>query len=130
MTRKVFIDCRAGAVATVVAVALTAVESDAGCGHRPAGVHHDQPAARPISARGIIAGRRCGSCGAFAGIVGTGIAIAATQNRRDYYDSYGYYDCVPTYYGGGPVYGYGGGGYYGGHRPGVPYFNGHPNAGW
>ena len=55
---------------------------------------------------------------AFAGIVGTGIAIAATQNRRDYYDSYGYYGggpayyaAPPAYYGGGPVY-YGGGGYY------------------
>jgi len=34
----------------------------------------------------------------------TGLAIAATQNRRDYYDSYGYYDAGPGYYGGGPVY--------------------------
>ena len=50
---------------------------------------------------------------AFAGIVGTGLAIAATQNRRDYYDSYGYYDARPAYYGGGPAY-YGGGPYYGG----------------
>ena len=52
---------------------------------------------------------------AFAGIVGTGIAIAATQNRRQYYD-YGYYggkayngDPAPYYaprgnYGGGPYY--------------------------
>ena len=51
---------------------------------------------------------------AFAGIVGTGIAIAAAQNRRDYYDSYGYYGGgvrllrrpgllrrSPGYYGGG-----------------------------
>ena len=38
-----------------------------------------------------------------------GIAIAATQNRRDYYDDgYGYYDAGPAYYGGGPAY-YGGG---------------------
>ena len=45
---------------------------------------------------------------AFAGIVGTGIAIAAAQNRRDYYDGgYGYYGGGPAYYG-GPVY-YGGG---------------------
>ncbi len=36
----------------------------------------------------------------FAGIVGTGIAIAATQNRRDYYDN-GYYGGGPAYYGGG-----------------------------
>jgi hypothetical protein len=47
---------------------------------------------------------------AFAGIVGTGLAIAATQNRRAYYDD-GYYDGGPAYYGGGPVY-YGGPGYY------------------
>ena len=49
---------------------------------------------------------------AFAGIVGTGLAIAATQNRREYYDAgYGYYDGGPAYYG-GPVY-YGHPGYYG-----------------
>jgi hypothetical protein len=70
---------------------------------------------------------------AFAGIVGTGLAIAATQNRGYYDDSYGYYgDPGYGYYGGGPVY-YGGGygPYYGGYgRSGVPYFNGHPNAGW
>lgn len=47
---------------------------------------------------------------AFAGIVGTGLAIAAAQNRDAYaYDYYG----GPTYYGGpayyapGPYYGYG-----------------------
>ena len=50
---------------------------------------------------------------AFAGIVGTGIAIAAAQNRRDYY-----YDGGPAYYGGGPVY-YGGDPYYG-----QPYYGG------
>jgi hypothetical protein len=71
---------------------------------------------------------------AFAGIVGTGIAIAAAQNRRDYYDSYGYYGggpayyaAPPAYYGGGPGYYYGGGGYY---RSGVPHFRGHPIASW
>ena len=65
---------------------------------------------------------------AFAGIVGTGLAIAAAQNRRDYYDSYGYYGGGPVYYGGGPYY-YGDG-YYGGYRSSVPYYRGHPNAGW
>jgi hypothetical protein len=73
---------------------------------------------------------------AFAGIVGTGLAIAATQNR-------GYYDGGPAYYGGGPYesygsYGgppayYGDGGYYGGgygYRSGVPHYRGHPLAGW
>ena len=74
---------------------------------------------------------------AFAGIVGTGIAIAAAQNRAAYYDdSYAYY--------GGPVYApapvvvpYGG--YYGGYDPAygpnhwgadTPYVNGHPLADW
>jgi hypothetical protein len=77
---------------------------------------------------------------AFAGVVGTGLAIAAAQNRRAYYDSY------DGYYGGGPVYvtpeaGYYGGGYgyygdpsYGpgphGYGTTVPYVNGHPVADW
>lgn len=55
-----------------------------------------------------------------AGVVGTGIAIAAAQSRRDYYyGPYGYYGGPsysyyggPAYYGGGPYY-YGGGPYYG-----------------
>ena len=71
---------------------------------------------------------------AFAGIVGTGLAIAAAQNRREYYDSYGYYGAAPVYYGGGPAY-YGGPVYYGG----GPYYYGReqyyggyrdPNSGW
>ena len=55
---------------------------------------------------------------AFAGIVGTGLAIAASQDRGYYggpayygggpYESYGYYGGPPAYYGGG---GYYGGGY-------------------
>jgi hypothetical protein len=72
---------------------------------------------------------------AFAGIVGTGIAIAAANSRRDYYDSYGYYGGGPGYYGGGgyyaaPTYYYGGGPYYGGYRSGVPTYRGHPLASW
>jgi hypothetical protein len=126
---------RTCAVATVVAVALTAVEpSMAFAGSAPSGkgitASTGTSGATDISARRRYYGAGgAAAAAAFAGIVGTGIAIAATQNRRDYYDSYGYYDGGPTYYGGGPVY-YGGGGYYGGHRSGVPYFNGHPNAGW
>jgi len=66
---------------------------------------------------------------AFAGIVGAGIAIAAANSRRDYYyDSYGYYG-GPAYYP-APTYYYGGGPYYGGYRSGVPYYRGHPIAGW
>ena len=47
---------------------------------------------------------------AFMGLaIGTIGAIAAQQQRQDYYNSYGY---GPGYYGGGPYY-YGGGPYYG-----------------
>jgi len=41
---------------------------------------------------------------AFAGIVGTGLAIAATRNRRAYYDDY--YGGPYSYGGYGPGYGY------------------------
>ena len=47
---------------------------------------------------------------AFMGLaIGTIGAIAAQQQRNDYYNSYGY---APGYYGGGPYY-YGGAPYYG-----------------
>ena len=54
---------------------------------------------------------------AFMGMaIGTIGAIAAQQQRNDYYNSYGYgpgyYGGGPYYYGGGPAY-YGGGRYYG-----------------
>jgi hypothetical protein len=54
---------------------------------------------------------------AFMGMaIGTIGAIAAQQQRNDYYNSYGYgpgyYGGGPYYYGGGPAY-YGGGPYYG-----------------
>ena len=113
---------RAGVVATVVAVALTAFEpSMAFAGSTPSGkgvtATTGTSGSTDISARRrYYGGGGAAAAAAFAGIVGTGIAIAATQNRRDYYDNgYGYYDSQPTYYGGGPVY-YGGGPYYGGHR--------------
>ena len=41
---------------------------------------------------------------AFGAIVGTIGAIAASQNRRDYYDSYGYYDGGPAVYAAPPAY--------------------------
>jgi hypothetical protein len=48
--------------------------------------------------------------------IGTIGAVAAQQQRNDYYDSYGsgpgYYGGGPAYYGGGPSY-YGGQPYYG-----------------
>lgn len=130
---------RAGAVATVVAVALTAVQpSMAFAGSSPKGngitATTGISGATDISARRRIyrGGGGAAAAAAFAGIVGTGIAIAAAQNRRDYYDSYGYYNAPPAYYGGGPAY-YGGGPYYGGrgyYRSSVPHYRGHPLASW
>jgi hypothetical protein len=131
---------RTCAVATVVAVALTAVEPSmafAGSAPKDKGITASTgtSGATDISARRRYyrGGGGAAAAAAFAGIVGTGLAIAAAQNRRDYYDSYGYYGGGPTYYGGGPVY-YGGGPYYGGgyygSKASVPYFRGHPNAGW
>ena len=89
---------RAGAVATVVAVALTAVPpSMAFAGSAPSGkgvtASTGTSDATDISARRRYyrGGGGAAAAAAFAGIVGTGIAIAAAQNRRDYYDGYGYY---------------------------------------
>ncbi|QDW41313.1 hypothetical protein FFI89_031855 [Bradyrhizobium sp. KBS0727] len=134
---------RAGAVATVMAVALTAVEpSMAFAGSAPKGsgitATSGTSGATDISARRRYyrGGGGAAAAAVFAGIVGTGIAIAASQNRGGYYDSYGYYDAPPAYYGGGPVY-YGGGPYYGGgyygggyYRSSVPHYRGHPLASW
>ncbi|XIA65242.1 hypothetical protein ACFIOY_02245 [Bradyrhizobium sp. TZ2] len=128
---------RAGAAATVVAMALTAVQPSmafAGSASSSKGVTASTGTsdATDIGARRRYyrGGGGAAAAAAFAGIVGTGIAIAAAQNRRDYYDSYGYYGGPPAYYG-GPVY-YGSPGYYGGgyYRSGVPHFRGHPLAGW
>jgi hypothetical protein len=124
---------RASAVATIVAVAITAVEpSMAFARSAPSkGVTATTGTsdATDFSARRYYRGGGAAAAAAFAGIVGTGIAIAATQNR--YYDSYGYYDAPPAYYGGAPAY-YGGGPYYGGgyYRSSVPRYRGHPLAGW
>ena len=130
---------RAGAAATVVAMALTAVPPSmafAGSASSPKGVTASTGTsdATDISARRRYyrgGGGGAAAAAAFAGIVGTGIAIAAAQNRRDYYDGYGYYGGAPAYYGGGPAY-YGSPGYYGGgyYRSNVPHYRGHPLAGW
>ncbi len=111
---------RAGAVATIVAMALTAAPpSVAFAGSKPAskGV---TASTGTSDATDISARRRyyrgnggAAAAAAFAGIVGTGLAIAAAQNRRAYYDSYGYYGAPAYGYYGGPVY-YGGPAYYGG----------------
>ena len=124
---------RAAVLASVAAMALTAVApSPAFAGSAPWG-NGASAATAPIGVTDVSARRRhyrggggAAAAGAFAAIVGTGIAIAASQNRRDDY----YYDGGPAYYGGGPVY-YGGNGYYGGYRnSGVPRINGHPLADW
>ena len=124
---------RAGAAATIVAVALTAFEpSMAFAGSAPAKgatATTGTSTATDFSSRRYYRGGGGGAAAAaaFAGIVGTGIAIAATQNRRDYYDSYGYYDAGPGYYAAPPAY-YGGGPYYyGGGRPSYGGYT-NPNA--
>jgi hypothetical protein len=132
---------RSAVMATIAAVALTAVEpSLARAGSAPSG--KGLSTAGTSDATDFSARRRyyrgggggAAAAAAFAGIVGTGIAIAAAQNRRSYYDDgYGYYGGGgPVYYGGGPAY-YGGGPYYGGgygYRSNVPYYRGHPLASW
>jgi hypothetical protein len=128
---------RAAALATVAAVALTAVEpSMALAGSAAPSVKALTASAGTSDATDISARRRhyrggggAAAAALFAGIVGTGLAIAAAQSRRDYYDSYGYYG-GPVYYGGSPYY-YGDG-YYGGYgyRSGVPRYRGHPLASW
>jgi hypothetical protein len=114
---------RAGTVATVVAVALTAVQpSMAFAGSAPSSkgvtVSTGTSEATDISARRrhYRGGGGAAAAAAFAGIVGTGIAIAAAQNRRDYYydRGYGYYG-GPAYYGRPAPYYYGHGPYYGNH---------------
>jgi hypothetical protein len=132
---------RAAALATVAAVALTTIEpSTAFAGGAPQGRAAKGDikgvmAASAAEAGGVtdISARRryyrgggAAAAAAFAGIVGTGIAIAAAQNRQAYYDDY--YG-GPAYYAPGPYY-YGRGPYYGGYRSGVPYVHGHPLAGW
>jgi hypothetical protein len=105
---------RTAALATVAALALTAFGPS------------------KAEARYYRGGGGAAAAAAFAGIVGTGLAIAASQDRGYYYggpayygspyDSYGYYGGPPAYYGGGPAY-YGGGYGYGGSSR--PYYRGH-----
>jgi hypothetical protein len=100
---------RTAVLATVAAVALTAVEpSLAVAGSAPSGVSANTASsgATDFSSRGRRYGGGAAAAAAFAGIVGTGLAIAASQPRYGYYDdSYAYYGGgYPGYYGGGPVY--------------------------
>jgi hypothetical protein len=129
---------RTAIMATVAAAALTAVEpSLAFAGSAPSG--QGLSTAAPTSGATDISARRRyyrggggAAAAAFAGIVGTGLAIAATQNRRSYYDdSYGYYGGGPGYYGASPSY-YGSEPYYGGgygYRS-RPNYGGYTNPAW
>jgi hypothetical protein len=128
---------RATAMATIAALALTVVEpSLARAGSAPAAkgmsTSTGSSDATDFSARRRYyrGGGGAAAAAAFAGIVGTGLAIAAAQNRQSYYDDY--YAGAPVYYGGGPYYGgnpyYGGYGY--GYHTGVPHYRGHPLASW
>src|SRR6478752_7387035 len=106
---------RAAMIATVAAVALTAVEPTfAFAGAAPSG--NGLSAASPTSDATDFSARRrfyrgggAAAAAAFAGIVGTGLAIAAAQSGPGYYGYGGpvYYGADPYYYGGGPYY-YGG----------------------
>jgi len=121
---------RSAAIATVVTVALTTVgpvSAFAGSAREGLSTATSAHGVTDVSARRKVHRGNGGAAAAaaFAAIVGTGIAIAASQNRRDYYDSYGY---APGYYGGGPVYYGGGPSYYGMDQSTVPYVD--PNAGW
>ncbi len=128
---------RTTALATVAALALTVVEPSlamAGPAPREKGLTTGASDATDFSARRRYyrGGGGAAAAALFAGVVGTGIAIAAANSRPYYYDSYGYYGGGPVYYGGPAYYGgdpyyYGGGyGYYGG----VPRYRGHPLASW
>jgi hypothetical protein len=130
---------RGAVIASVAAMALTVMEpSLARAGSAPSGKGLSTVAggATDISARRRgYGGGGAAAAAAFAGIVGTGLAIAAAQNRGAYYDDYAY-DGGPAYYGGGPVY-YGGGPVYYGGGPGYGYygrsrseFGGQPSGHW
>jgi hypothetical protein len=133
---------RTAMIAGVAATVLTAVPTSLAIAG-PAAKEKGLTAATGTSGATDFSARRryyrgggAAAAAAFAGIVGTGIAIAAANARRDaYYDSYGYYGGPGYYYGGpgyyaAPTYYYGGGPYYGGYRSGVPYYRGHPLASW
>jgi hypothetical protein len=127
---------RAAVMATVAALALTVVEPTlARAGSAPAGqgLSAATSGATDFSARRRYyrgGGGGAAAIGAFAAIVGTGVAIAASRDRDDYYYGGGpaYYGGGPGYYGGGDYYG--GNPYYGGYGSSVPTFRGHPMAGW
>ncbi len=128
---------RAAMIAGVAATVLTSVGPTVAIA-APAAKEKGLTAATGTSGTTDFSARRryyrgggAAAAAAFAGIVGTGLAIAAANSRRDYYyDSYGYFGGGPVYYAPQPYY-YGGRPYYyGGYRSGVPTYRGHPLASW
>lgn len=122
-SRRQSIGVRAVAIATVAAIGFAGLQPTAAVAAPkptdkvPAVSHHE---ITDFSARKKRYVRRRGggdaaAAAAFVGIIGTVGAIAASQARRDYYESYG-----PRYY--GPGYGYYGGPAYGGY-PGYGYYD-------
>ncbi|WP_322514545.1 hypothetical protein SR870_16090 [Rhodopseudomonas palustris] len=116
---------RAVVIAMVAALALPAFEPTAAvAAPKPAGVttQHEMTDVSAARKRRHVrrgGGNNAAAAAAFVGIIGTIGAIAASQARRDYYEShyygprpYGYYG-GPGYIGGHPGYGYGNGYYYG-----------------
>lgn len=102
---------RATAIVAMTALALTAVApSVASAAPRAAGASKATSGATDFSARRRGHGHGgAAAAAAFAGIVGAGLAIAAAQNRRAYYDEYYgrpvYGAPAPGYYYGAPGYG-------------------------
>ncbi|ABD05581.1 conserved hypothetical protein [Rhodopseudomonas palustris HaA2] len=119
---------RALIIATVAALALPALEATpAAAAPKPAGVTTqiemtDVSAARKRRHVRRGGGNNAAAAAAFAGIIGTIGVIAASQARRDYYESHYYYG--PRHYGPRPYGYYGAPGYIGGH-PGYGYGNGY-----
>lgn len=122
---------RATAIAVAAALALTAVAPTvASAASAGEGLTVATSGMTDISAR-----RRGFNPGAaaIAGVVGTGLAIAAAANSRAYYDdSYGYYGAPgPVYVAPAPGPYYGGYGGYGPYGSSVAHDqNGHPIANW
>ncbi len=119
---------RTAMIAGVAAIVLTAVQPTPSVA-APAAKEKGLTAATGTSgATDFSAQRRryyrsgggAAAAAAFAGIVGTGIAIAAS---RPYYDSYGYYGGPPVAYYESPGYGYGYNPYYYNRRPYVGGYN-------
>jgi hypothetical protein len=144
-TRKVSIAsfARMAALATAAAMTLPALEpstaqAGASSGKVVSATSGTSDATDFSAARRYYrGGGGAAAAAAFAGIVGTGLAIAASQDRGYYYGGPAYYGGGPYdaygYYGAPPAYGYYGGapgwrGGYGGYNESD--YGGQPNPNW